>query len=112
MDISVDMIRDMVSQWAKSKGEIQRFFLFGSRARQDGNPASDIDIALAVTDLNGESAGTRYFCNKRFWKEELQATFGRPVSMVRLVDDGRAEIQEAVARDGILLYQKGKADQA
>ena len=48
MDISIDQIRDVVTDWADSHREIERVFLFGSRARGDSTPESDVDLALVV----------------------------------------------------------------
>lgn len=110
MDITIEFIRDRITQWAISKKEVQRVFLFGSRARKEDRPGSDVDIALLVTDLNGESADTRYYWNRRYWKEELGSALERPVSIVRLVDNGRTDIQDSIARDGILLYEKTAVD--
>ena len=105
MDISIGMIRGKVTSWAESHPEIKRVFLFGSRARGDSKPDSDVDIAVEVVGIKGENADTRYFLNKNIWKDELKAALERPINIVRRVAHGKPEIQESIERDGVLLYE-------
>jgi len=109
MDISIDQIRDVVTDWAYSHREIECVFLFGSRARGDSTPDSDIDLALVVVGILGENADTRYFYNKNVWKDQLESALGRSINIVRLIDHGKPEIQASIARDGVLLYERPSA---
>jgi predicted nucleotidyltransferase len=106
MDISIDHIRDVVTNWADSYHEITRVFLFGSRARGDSTPDSDIDLAIVVVGNSDETAFTRYFFNQNDWKRELGSALGRSISMVRVIDHGKPEVQESIAREGVLLYER------
>ena len=104
MDLSIEHIREIVSHWAGSHHEITHIFLFGSRARGDSTPESDIDLALVVTGDSEETAVTKYFFNQKNWKRELEVIFGRSISMVRVTDNGKPEVQESINKDGVLLY--------
>ncbi len=109
MDISIDQICRIVSGWAVSHPEIERVLLFGSRARGDSKPSSDVDLALLVAGISGETAFTRYFHNKDDWKRELESALGRSVSIVCQIDHGRPEVQASIERDGLLLYERSSA---
>ena len=106
MDISIDQIRVVVADWADSHREIEQVFLFGSRARGDSTPDSDVDLALVVVGIEGENAYARYIFNKKVWKDELESALGQSISMVRLIDHGKPEILAGIARDGVLLYER------
>ena len=106
MNISIHSIREIVSAWAISHPEIVQIILFGSQARGDSKPSSDVDLAFVVEGISGESAFTRYFCEKKKWKKELESALGSPISIVRQTDNGRPDIQENIERDGILIYEK------
>lgn len=109
MNISVSSIHEKVSVWAVSYPEIIQIILFGSRARGNSKPNSDVDLAFIVEGILGESAYTRYFCEKHKWKRELETILGRPISMVRKSDNGKPEIQENIERDCIVIYEKSFA---
>lgn len=109
MDISIDSIREKVSVWAVSYPEIVQIMLFGSQARGDSKPNSDVDLAFTVEEFSGESAYTRYFYERHRWKRELETILGRSINMVRKSDNGKPEIQENIERDGIVIYEKSFA---
>ena len=105
MDISIDKIRDVVTDWADSHREIKRIFLFGSRARNDYTPDSDVDLALVVLGIEGENSYTLYHFNKNVWKNELESALERSISMVYLSDNGKAEIKASIEHDCVLIYE-------
>jgi len=106
MDISIDQIREIVTDWADPHREIKRVFLFGSRARGDSTSDSDVDLALVVVGIEGQNAYTRYHINMNVWKDELKSALGRSISMVRLSDNSDPKILAAIARDGVLLCER------
>lgn len=106
MDISIDYIREVVTDWAYSHPEIERVFLFGSRARGDSTPESDVDLAIVVVGILGENAYTRYVYNKDAWKDQLGSVLGRSINIVRQIEHGKPEIQRSIAREGVLLYER------
>jgi len=106
MDISIDKICDEVTKWAYSHPEIKRACLFGSRARGDSKPGSDVDLAVDVVGIEDENADTRYFFNKDVWKDELELALERPINIVRKIDHGKPEIQESIKRDSVLVYER------
>ena len=109
MNISIDSIREKVSVWATSYPEILRIILFGSQARGDSKPNSDVDLAFEVEGISGEEAYTTYCCEKEKWEMELESILGRHVSMVRKTDNGKPELQESIECDGKVIYEKSIA---
>jgi predicted nucleotidyltransferase len=103
-DGNLDELSRRVSHWAKSHPEIRRVVLFGSRARGDHTPESDVDLAVLVSSYRGEDPFTRFHFECASWKAELVATLGQPVSLVEISNEARPEIQNAIERDGVLLY--------
>ncbi len=79
--------------------------MIGRAYKADSKPDSDVDLALEVVNLEGETAVTRYYCNRDVWKDELNLTLGRPISMIRLSDNSKPDIQESIEREGVLLYK-------
>src|SRR5262245_53403386 len=55
-------------------GQRQRSWLFGSRARGDARPESDVDIALALVPGDGRTdwALGNYFAFEGDWKRQLK----------------------------------------
>jgi predicted nucleotidyltransferase len=45
---TIDEIRAVVSAWASDRPLVERVVLFGSCARRDHQPNSDIDLAITV----------------------------------------------------------------
>jgi uncharacterized protein len=57
--------------WAAQKSEIDQVWIFGSRARGDHKPDSDIDIALKLRGASDEKDGI-FLCEFDRWKREIQ----------------------------------------
>jgi len=70
--------------------------LFGSWARDEAGPASDLDVALWPQD------GDLSLAAESSLQAELERATGKPVDLVRL-DRADTMVQWRVARDGVLL---------
>jgi predicted nucleotidyltransferase len=77
---------------------VERVWLFGSRAREDAEPRSDID--LAVECPGGHDAE---FARVALRMAELQTLL--PVDVVRLEEAGE-ELVRRIRRDGVVLYER------
>jgi len=80
-----------------NRRHVRRLELFGSAAREDFGPESDLDFLVefeATPDLKN------YFG----LKEDLEALFGRPVDLVMFQAVRNPYIRAAIARDRQLLY--------
>jgi len=54
MDTQPEWLRGL-REWAAANGNVRQLWLFGSRARGDSRPDSDVDIALALMPGDGRT---------------------------------------------------------
>ena len=90
-------LEERLRQVAVSWPEIRLAVLFGSMARGEGRPSSDVDIGLI---LEPYSAEVRFRVDAR-----LGRAAGREVDTV-LLDDAPPLLRFEVSRDGILLFER------
>ena len=91
-------ISDVVLQQIRSfaqKYQIERIFLFGSRARGDFHRTSDIDLAISGGD----------FANFSIDVDELTDTLLK-YDFVNLDGAVQEELLESIQREGVLIYEK------
>ena len=89
----LDDLRDR----AASLPEIQLAVLFGSTAREQAGPRSDVDIALRLDPDSSKS--------RTLTEAELGRAAGRPVHIVFL-DEAPPLLRFEIARDGVLLLER------
>ena len=65
--------------WVEDHGVIRELWLFGSRARGDYRPDSDVDLAVELK--GGDAAFGLYIAIGDQWQRELAALVGLPVSL-------------------------------
>jgi uncharacterized protein len=89
----------LVADRLKSFAEVERMILFGSRARGDSAPRSDIDLAVACPNANAVR-----------WSEIVEAVETAPtllrVDLIRL-ESAPSELLSEIAREGKVLYERG-----
>lgn len=93
MDVALEVVEE-IKNLAKVNG-VQKVILFGSRARGDNFPRSDIDLAVKGGDVQ----------TFRFDVDEKTQT----LLMFDVVDLNRnisKELENEIKRDGITLYEK------
>jgi predicted nucleotidyltransferase len=92
--------RRKIVEWAKCHPVIERVYLYGSRARGEERPDSDIDLAIEMPFLE--------------WFEWYDAYKENPdLDLSHLVhlewyepNEGLEKVGSGVERDGILLYAR------
>ena len=94
------LINDIVGR-ILAVAQPQRILLFGSRARGDADPRSDIDIAVAGASVTSEE-----------WLRVLAALDAvetlLPIQAVRL-EDVPERLRRRIAREGVDLYAQSEA---
>jgi predicted nucleotidyltransferase len=95
-----DLDRTKIIEWARQHPLIERVYLFGSRARGDHHPASDIDLAYEM-DFDAS-----FDWRLRFDKAP-DLHLSHPVHLQWYQPNaGLPWVGEGVAQDGILIYQR------
>jgi predicted nucleotidyltransferase len=76
------MLRDLAS-WAETNKDIEELWLFGSQARGDAGPYSDVDLAIVLKSpiAGSDLALADYFENADRWQYELGKIVGRNVTL-------------------------------
>lgn len=92
---SLDSVYQQIVSFAR-ECDAERAVLFGSRARGDNLPKSDIDIAVA---------GCRDFGRFSYLIEEHLDTL-LDVDVVNLDESLSQQLLDEIVRDGVILYEK------
>jgi predicted nucleotidyltransferase len=93
-DVTPDQIRTQLAAVLAGHAEIELAMLFGSRARGDARPGSDVDIAVV-----GRAIDTLGLA------DELGRALGAPVDVVDVSDNPPIALLLAVLRDGRRLHE-------
>jgi predicted nucleotidyltransferase len=78
-------LHELLAAWAETKPTIAALHLFGSRARGDFRPNSDVDLAFEFVGVDEDLA--ELISNAAKWKGELRAITGLEVKDVYLRSD-------------------------
>jgi uncharacterized protein len=108
-----DRVWKDVAHWAAGQENIQRVWLFGSRARGDHAGKSDVDIAVEIGGDGVDEIQLRWMDRSGQWKKELKDLF--PLSIEIDVELANIEFAQeivapAVERDGVLLFERQRAE--
>ena len=92
---TVSEIQSIVSRLAKQYGA-ERIYLFGSYARGDSTPASDIDLRIDKGSIRGFQLGGLLL--------DLEDSFGIPVDLVPTSSLDQRFL-DTIQKDEVLLYE-------
>ena len=92
---NIQSVYRQIADFARERG-IERVILFGSRARGQALPKSDIDIAVQGC---GDFAAFEEDVNERLWSL-------LSVDIVNLDGNVSAALREDIERDGKVIYEK------
>ena len=92
---SLDSVYQQIVSFAR-ECDAERVVLFGSRARGDNLPKSDIDIAVA---------GCRDFGRFSYLIDEHLDTL-LDIDVINLDESSSQSLLAEIARDGVVLYEK------
>jgi predicted nucleotidyltransferase len=92
--------------WAERTAAVKELWLFGSRARDEARPESDVDLALVLMPAVGKHdwASGDYFALHSEWKSALERVVGRHVSLEAIQPDTPED--RIVRTSGILLWSR------
>ena len=109
--VTTGEIAQTVRRWAAKEPLVRRVYLFGSRARGDNRPDSDIDLAVVcrmdpriLAEVGGDYAQARMFFWDDYgpvWQAQIGRLFSLPVDLQVLDRDTTRRVRPGVKRDGI-----------
>lgn len=93
-----------ILKWAEKHSEIARVYLYGSRARGDHRPDSDIDLAIEVIAQRGDANS---FATWMYWHAAYKEAPDLHLSAkAHPLWIGWEEVAQGVENDGKLLFQR------
>jgi predicted nucleotidyltransferase len=101
-----------IGEWAKDKPLVKRVHIFGSRARDDYTPNSDLDLALELdtAEIDGydESGGlATWMFESDGWESELESRTGFVVQLEQYIDEAQTPtIAQGLRESSLLVYEK------
>jgi len=98
-----DDILPIVRSWAEKEPLVLEAHLFGSFARDEAGPDSDIDLAIITASEGRIGPYGTYSNNLERWTAELQGDLGRTVQIEPL-RFATSVVTPAVERDGIQIW--------
>lgn len=98
--LSRDEIATAVTQAAIRKPGISRIALFGSYARGEARPDSDIDLRISYDE------GTLTLFGLSEFLQDVQDATGKSVDIVSRHDLGDDDFAQEIERDGVTIYER------
>jgi predicted nucleotidyltransferase len=83
--LGAQLLQEKLAAWAATKPTVAALHIFGSRARGDYRPDSDLDLAFEFVDIDEELA--ELIDNAARWKPELSDLTGLVVKDLYLRSD-------------------------
>jgi predicted nucleotidyltransferase len=78
--------RAILGRWAFAQPQVLGLYVFGSRAREEARPDSDLDLALELDDARDNELSV-LIVNCERWKKELSLATGLVVKDLYLRND-------------------------
>lgn len=110
----IEKDRKKILEWAAHHQEIKAVYLYGSRARGNNRPDSDIDIGIVVNRYRGDSNTlATWTCEECRLKNDLRSELSSPLDLQwydkereQLHDGETSNVYDGIQADGILLYSE------
>jgi predicted nucleotidyltransferase len=105
--MDLDYIATVLARWAAQHPEVHRIYIFGSRARGDHRPDSDLDIAVELVENLDESGGLAAWMTelKPAWLPEVQALLPFKIDFQRY-GSTTPTVAEGVTKSSRLVYER------
>ena len=100
-------IDERLRRWATSKELVKRLWVFGSRARGDHRPDSDIDVPVEINHSDESNGLAPWMFEAKHWQDELATLFPFPVQLEQYFESGESPtIRAGVARSSRLVFER------
>ena len=97
MTVIADTLIGLLAEFHRDQPEVRVAYLFGSQARNQARPASDIDVGIVV------KGGTDPLIDLRL-ADRLSQAMGKTVDVV-VLNRASAILQHEAIRDGVRLFE-------
>lgn len=98
-------LKGIISKLASAVSTLDEIIVFGSRARGDNRPDSDIDLYLVVEDEGPSGWDVMADANAALWELDLDwDVVSRKRSEYERLSDDVAAVEYAVSREGVRVY--------
>jgi predicted nucleotidyltransferase len=110
--VITDNEKEALVRWAHDKPFVKRLYIFGSRARGNHRPNSDLDIAVELDAeflLNVDESGglTTWIHGNRKWKQELEGMLSYTVQLEFYEGNKTPTIHKGLSESSVIVYEKG-----
>lgn len=96
-----------IKDWLENKPIIIRAWIFGSRARTDFRPDSDLDLAIEHGIMPGDTdEHTTSIGEIKTWTEELQPNISLSLDLQSYIQGESEIIDQGLKRSSILIWDK------
>jgi uncharacterized protein len=107
-------LRAKLAHWAATKPLVEHAWIFGSRARGQEQPGSDLDIAIeldlsAAQEVDESGGSATWMLETGTWETELAALFPYEIDLEQFMGDKTPIISGALKRSSALAYEKSKS---
>lgn len=110
MPIALELqpIAESLRVWASNELDLLHVWIYGSRAKGQASPESDLDVAVEVIPRDGETCDDVFTCAAEDWRSKLAPLVAPHELDLKLYDkSGRREkVRRAVDEYGILVYER------
>jgi predicted nucleotidyltransferase len=110
MRLSNDLhpIAQQLSSWARHVACVRRLWIYGSRARGDAGPQSDLDVAVEIDPIgNDETPDVSFIATASQWRAELAPNIPFKLHLQWYDPAGSyPEVQRGVETSGVLVYER------
>jgi predicted nucleotidyltransferase len=96
-----DEDREKIVSWATAHPEIRKVYLYGSRARGDNEPDSDIDLAIVLEPEPGDTGSLATWFE---WDAGQDLRLSYPVHLQWYERGSQDRPGQGVKKNGVLLF--------
>ena len=101
-------IAETLRLWASKEPDLRRVWIYGSQARGDASPDSDLDVAVEVIPKGDESTYDVFVCSANDWRSRLTPQVAPHKLDLKLYDTSgaREKVRRGVEEHGVLVYER------
>jgi len=93
-----EQLKEQIIRAFAAQSGVQKIILFGSRAREEAEERSDIDIAIVAPEVS-----EREWLDIYFLKEDLDTLL--PIDLVRL-EEAPPALKNRILKEGVVLFER------